>query len=60
MRPSRRHLSIAVLSALAVASEGAAQKFPPDPRVDRIFAKWDKADSSGCAVGVVCDGRFIY
>ena len=30
-----------------------------DPRVDRIFAAYDRADSPGCAVGVVRDGRFV-
>lgn len=60
MRPFRRSLSIAVVSALVVATEVAGQKFPADPRIDRIFAMWDKADSPGCAVGVLRDGRFIY
>jgi CubicO group peptidase (beta-lactamase class C family) len=29
-------------------------------RVDRIFAAYDKADSPGCALGVIRDGEFIY
>ncbi|UCC38750.1 MAG: serine hydrolase [Candidatus Aminicenantes bacterium] len=28
--------------------------------VDKIFAKWDKPDSPGCALGVIKDGRLIY
>jgi CubicO group peptidase (beta-lactamase class C family) len=28
--------------------------------VDRIFAAYDKADSPGCALGVIQDGEFIY
>jgi CubicO group peptidase (beta-lactamase class C family) len=31
-----------------------------DQRVDRIFAAYDKADSPGCALGVIRDGEFIY
>jgi CubicO group peptidase (beta-lactamase class C family) len=28
--------------------------------VDRIFAKWDRSDSPGCAVGIVRGGELIY
>jgi CubicO group peptidase (beta-lactamase class C family) len=28
--------------------------------VDRIFADYEKADSPGCAVGVIRDGNFVY
>ncbi len=37
-----------------------AQQFAPDPRIDRLFAQWDKPTSPGCAVGVLRDGRFVY
>jgi CubicO group peptidase (beta-lactamase class C family) len=29
-------------------------------KVDRIFAAYDRADSPGCALGVIKDGEFIY
>jgi CubicO group peptidase (beta-lactamase class C family) len=29
-------------------------------RVDKLFAQWDKADSPGCALGIIKDGRLIY
>ncbi len=29
-------------------------------RVDEIFARWDKNDSPGCALGVIKDGKLIY
>src|ERR1700735_4614969 len=29
-------------------------------RVDRIFAAYERADSPGCALGVIRDGEFIY
>jgi CubicO group peptidase (beta-lactamase class C family) len=36
----------------------------PDPsvtaRVDALFARWDKSDSPGCALGIVKDGQLIY
>jgi CubicO group peptidase (beta-lactamase class C family) len=44
----------------AAAGSATAQPFPRNPRVDRIFAEWDKPDSPGCALGVVQNGRFIY
>jgi CubicO group peptidase (beta-lactamase class C family) len=31
-----------------------------EQRVDRVFAAYDKADSPGCALGVIRDGNFIY
>lgn len=29
-------------------------------RVDRLFARWDRPDSPGCALGVIRDGKLIY
>jgi CubicO group peptidase (beta-lactamase class C family) len=29
-------------------------------RVDRLFAKWDKPDSPGCALAVIQNGEIIY
>jgi CubicO group peptidase (beta-lactamase class C family) len=29
-------------------------------RVDSLFARWDKPNSPGCALGVIKDGEFIY
>jgi CubicO group peptidase (beta-lactamase class C family) len=50
---------LATLSLVAVPS-AHAQQFPPNPKVDRIFAEWTRADSPGCAVGAVQNGRFVY
>ena len=52
--------SCALAGTAIGASIGSAQQFPPDPRVDRIFAKWAKPDSPGCALGVLQDGKFVY
>ncbi|MEK6336728.1 MAG: serine hydrolase domain-containing protein [Acidobacteriota bacterium] len=30
------------------------------PKVDQLFAMWDRRDSPGCALGVIKDGRFVY
>jgi CubicO group peptidase (beta-lactamase class C family) len=37
----------------------AAQKSLTD-KVDQLFAQWDKADSPGCALGVIRNGEFVY
>ncbi len=48
----------AAMLTLAVASSGHAQV--PAEQVDRIFARWDRKDSPGCALGVVQNGAFVY
>jgi CubicO group peptidase (beta-lactamase class C family) len=35
-------------------------KFPPNPRVDKIFARWDKPNSPGFALAVAHAGKIIY
>jgi CubicO group peptidase (beta-lactamase class C family) len=61
MLPTTRVAFVATACALIPAvSSAEAQQFPRNPKVDRIFAEWDKPDSPGCAVGVVQNGRFIY
>jgi CubicO group peptidase (beta-lactamase class C family) len=39
-----------------------AQNLTPDitKRVDDVFAKWDRKDSPGCALGVYKDGNVVY
>lgn len=53
-----------VLALLGVAwlvpAASAAQQGTADPRIDRIFAAYDRPDSPGCVLGVVQDGRFVY
>jgi CubicO group peptidase (beta-lactamase class C family) len=61
MATTARFAFVTTLWALiAPASLAPAQQFPRNPKVDRIFAEWDKPDSPGCAVGVLQNGRFIY
>jgi CubicO group peptidase (beta-lactamase class C family) len=52
-----------VASAIFLAAAAApADNTPGDlgRKVDQVFAAYDKADSPGCALGVVRDGNFIY
>jgi len=56
-----RWVVVAGLS-LAAARGGEAQKITPDvaKRVDGVFAKWNRADSPGCALGVYRGGQIVY
>jgi CubicO group peptidase (beta-lactamase class C family) len=50
--------ALVLTAAPAHAQQVAKQK--ADPRVDRIFAAYAHADTPGCAVGVVRDGKLVY
>ena len=57
--PTYREVRIAI--AVLVASAGAASlQAQANPRVDSIFAAFDKHDSPGCAVSVVDSGRTVF
>ena len=54
-------LLLAPLSIKADHAQSAPQM--PDgvaSQMDKLFAKWDKPDSPGCAVGVVRDGKVVF
>lgn len=52
---------LAIVSLLAgFAGRPAVAEEDRQQKVDRIFAAYDKADSPGCALGVIRDGSFIY
>ena len=58
---SMRWGAIITLSFLA-SHLAMAQALPPDitKQVDKVFEKWDKPDSPGCALGVYQNGRIVY
>ena len=52
---------ILLLLTLSIPSAAArAQQFAPDPRVDSVFAAYDRPDAPGCAVGVYRGGKIQY
>jgi CubicO group peptidase (beta-lactamase class C family) len=55
-------LGVVVVSVLSLSSMAYSQDLPPDltRQVDKVFEKWDKPGSPGCALGVYKDGRIIY
>jgi len=61
----RASCSIIVAGVAAAAAPVFAQQGEPDsaaiaPRVDSVFAEYDRTDSPGCALGVIRDGELIY
>jgi CubicO group peptidase (beta-lactamase class C family) len=46
--------------ALSGATTLPAQQSDRNPVIDRIYAQWDRADSPGCTIGVLKDGRWLY
>ena len=56
-----RLAGVAVVSLL-ISSAGRAQALAPEmaKQVDKVFAKWDRADSPGCALGVYRGGQIVY
>lgn len=59
----RRFLLAAALTVLAVTLAIARAGSEDDAlqrTVDQLFAKYDKPDSPGCALGVIRDGKFVY
>ena len=47
-----------ILIGATVAHSVSAQVTPA--QVDQVFARWDRKDSPGCALGVVQNGAFLY
>jgi CubicO group peptidase (beta-lactamase class C family) len=60
-RPGLRVWFAAVLLCAGVArAQSWALDAETQPRVDAVFAAYDREDSPGCALGVVRDGRLAY
>ena len=51
-------VELAVVTPLLPAEETDAATLTE--KVDALFAKWDKPDSPGCALGVIQGGKFVY
>jgi CubicO group peptidase (beta-lactamase class C family) len=56
------HSSLATAVILLASFAAQSQTLPPDiaTKVDKVFDKWNKPDSPGCALGVYEDGHIIY
>jgi CubicO group peptidase (beta-lactamase class C family) len=55
-------LGVVSMGIFLIWSVARAQTLPPDVarNVDKIFEKWDRPDSPGCALGVYKDGQIVY
>lgn len=49
----------AVTASLAMAAPNADGDHPA-PKVDRLFAAFDKPGSPGCSTGMIRNGSFVY
>jgi len=58
--PTHREVRIAIVILVASAGAAPLQSQVTNPRVDSIFAAFDKHDSPGCAVSVVDSGRTVF
>ena len=68
--PGRRGVALGLALAVTLATTLAAQAPPqgsvpqaPEPlsvKLDKIFERWDRPGSPGCAVGVAQQGRVVY
>ncbi|WP_109486636.1 serine hydrolase domain-containing protein [Occallatibacter savannae] len=60
MNPVRTGTAFAAILATAIALP--SQNLPPEvtAKVDKVFARWNKPDSPGCALGIYKDGRLAY
>src|ERR1051325_6618900 len=54
-----RHSVVLALPLLLAGARLAAQT-DLGPRIDRVFARFDRPESPGCAVGVAKDGHPLY
>lgn len=58
-----RHAVVAVVVVLAAdvaLGEVAGEPFQYAAQIDAMFAKYDRPDAPGCAVGVIQDGKLVY
>lgn len=54
-------LLVLILSyMIACRSIDQSNKNSFSPEVDRLFKKWDKENSPGCALGIIKEGKLIY
>jgi CubicO group peptidase (beta-lactamase class C family) len=53
-------LTFALFSIASAQTPAANQQSDVTHRVDQLFARFDRPDSPGCALGVVKDGKLIY
>ena len=60
--PVRVFIAVVILSLVAGCGgqSATAKPEPRDARIDRLFARWHKPDSPGCALAVIQDGEIIY
>ncbi len=59
-KPSYFRMLLAVGGLSAILPLGTVFGKPLQSEIDRLFAKWDRPESPGCAVGVIQDGELVF
>jgi CubicO group peptidase (beta-lactamase class C family) len=60
MKTVRSSLVFAGLILASFAAQGQTLSSDMAAKVDKVFEKWNRTDSPGCAVGVYKDGQTVY
>ena len=53
-------ITFLLVSTLASTQTPTTPKIDPTEQVDKVFQKWNRTDSPGCALSVMKDGRIVY
>jgi CubicO group peptidase (beta-lactamase class C family) len=59
MKKSLMSIAVILLSAAIAFAQEAREKSQQE-QVDKLFARWDKPDSPGCALAIIKNGQIIY
>src|SRR5262245_8137550 len=60
IRKSAILLALALVAAPLAYGQAAPDEKEREARVDKLFERWDKPASPGCALAVVRDGNILY
>jgi CubicO group peptidase (beta-lactamase class C family) len=53
-------ITFLLVSTLASTQTPTTPKIDPTEQLDKVFQKWNRTDSPGCALSVMKDGRIVY
>jgi len=57
---NRRVVWFPAIAILLVVACSRSRPASESPSVDKLFAKWNRTDTPGCAVGVSRNGAIVY
>ena len=60
MTTVKASMALGTILLVGVALQGQSLSPEMAARVDKVFEKWNRTDSSGCALGIYKDGEIVY